>query len=115
MSRRASGLSREELAGGLRTSRTTLSARRVQAKVPEFGNGSTDTVPTPLWPHLAWWAARYPWLMREAVIALVAVIGFLWILAVLIGLLAGTTKLTARRSFVGRVARVCRAVALLAP
>jgi hypothetical protein len=53
--------------------------------------------------------------MREAAIAIVAVIGFLWILAVMFGLLAGPFKLTARRSFVGRAARACRAFALLSP
>jgi hypothetical protein len=53
--------------------------------------------------------------MREVAFAVLTLVGVVWIAAVVVGLLAKPLKLTEQRSWVGRLARTCRAVALLSP
>jgi hypothetical protein len=53
--------------------------------------------------------------MRDLVVAVISVVGGLWLVAVLFGLVAKPLKLTDHRSFVGRLAKACRAIALLSP
>jgi len=53
--------------------------------------------------------------MRDFLVAMISVVGGLWLVAVLFGLVAKPLKVTAHHSLIGRLARVCRAIALLSP
>jgi ABC-type phosphate transport system permease subunit len=53
--------------------------------------------------------------MRDLLAAVISVVGGLWVVAVLFGLIAKPLNLTTQRSLVGRLARACRAIALLSP
>jgi hypothetical protein len=53
--------------------------------------------------------------VRDVALTAIVLLGFVWILAVSFGIVGRVFKLTSRRDWVGRVARVCAAVDLLSP